>query len=48
MIGSLLYVTTSRPDVMQEFVHLAIFQEKPKETYVMEVNRIFIYLKVTT
>jgi hypothetical protein len=47
MIGSLLYVTTSRPDVMQAVGQVAIFQATPKETHVMEVKRIFRYLKGT-
>jgi hypothetical protein len=47
MIGSLLYVTTSRPDVMQEVGHVARFQETPKESHVLVVKRIFIYLKGT-
>jgi hypothetical protein len=48
MIGILLYVTTSRPDVMQAVGHVARFQATPKETHVMEVKRIFRYLKGTT
>jgi hypothetical protein len=48
MIGSLLYVTTSRPDVMQAVGKVAIFQAAPKETHVLIVKRIFIYFKVTT
>jgi hypothetical protein len=47
MIGSLLYVTTSRLDVMQAVGQVAIFQATPKETHVMEVKRIFRYLKAT-
>jgi hypothetical protein len=47
MIGSLLYVTTSRPDVMQEVGHVALFQEAPKESHVLTVKRIFRYLKGT-
>jgi hypothetical protein len=47
MIGSLLYVTTSRPDVMQAVGQVVIFQATPKETHVMEVKRIFRYLKET-
>jgi hypothetical protein len=41
MIGSLLYVTTSRLDVMQAVGQVARFQATPKETHVMEVKRIF-------
>jgi hypothetical protein len=47
MIGILLYVTTSRPDVMQTVGQLAQFQETPKESHVLAVNRIFKYLKGT-
>jgi hypothetical protein len=35
MIESLLYVTTSRPDVMQAIGHVAIFQGAPKESHVL-------------
>jgi hypothetical protein len=48
MIGSLLYVTTSRPDVMKEVGQVAIFQATSKETHVLAIKRIFIYLKGTT
>jgi hypothetical protein len=47
MIGSLLYVTTSRPNVMQEFGQVARFQSAPKESHVLAVKRIFRYLKGT-
>jgi hypothetical protein len=47
MIGSLLYVTTSRPDVMQEVGHVAQFQTAPEESHVLAVKRIFRYLKGT-
>jgi hypothetical protein len=47
MIGILLYVTTSRPDVMQVVGQVARFQEAPKESHVLAVKRIFIYLKGT-
>jgi hypothetical protein len=45
MIGSLLYVTTSRPDVMQAVGQVARFQAAPKESHVLAVKRIFRYLK---
>jgi hypothetical protein len=45
MIGSLLYVTVSRPAVMQEVGQVARFQVAPKESNVMEIKRILIYLK---
>ena len=47
MISSLLYVTTSRLDVMQVVGQVAQFQETPKESHVLEVKRIFRYLKGT-
>jgi hypothetical protein len=47
MIGSLLYVTTSKLDVMQEVGQVARFQEAPKESHVLTVKRIFRYLKGT-
>jgi hypothetical protein len=47
MIGSLLYVTTSRPYVMQAVGQVARFQAAPKESHVLAVKRIFRYLKGT-
>ena len=47
MIGSLLYVTTSRPDVMQAVRLVARFQANLKEAYVLAIKRIFRYLKGT-
>ena len=47
MIGSLLYVTASRPDVMQAVGQVARFQASPKESHVLAVKRIFRYLKGT-
>jgi hypothetical protein len=47
MIGSLLYVTTSIPYVMQEVGHVARFQATPKESHVLAVKRIFRYLNGT-
>ena len=47
MIGSLLYVTTSRPDVMQAVGKVARFQATPKESHVLAMKRIFRYLKGT-
>jgi hypothetical protein len=41
MIGSLLYVTTSRPDVMQPVGQVVRFQAAPKESHVLAVKRIF-------
>jgi hypothetical protein len=47
MIGTLLYVTTSRPYVMHAVEQVARFQEAPKESHVLVVKRIFRYLKGT-
>jgi hypothetical protein len=38
MIWSILYVTTSRPYIMQEVGLIGRFQEAPKETHVLEVK----------
>eukprot|EP00253_Pinus_taeda_P026093 PITA_26093 len=48
MIGNLLYVTSSRPDVMRAVGQVAHFQAAPKESHVVAVKRIFRYLKGTT
>jgi hypothetical protein len=47
MIGNLLYVTTSRLDVMREVGQVARFQASPKESHVLVMKRIFGYLKGT-
>jgi hypothetical protein len=48
MISSLLYVTSSRPYVMQAIGQVSIFQAISKETHVIAVKGIFRYLKGTT
>jgi hypothetical protein len=48
MIDNLLYVTTSRLDVMYAVGQVEIFQASPKETHVLVVKRIFKYIKGTT
>ena len=47
MIGSLLYLTTSRPDIMFSVCLCARFQANPKESHLSAVNRILRYLKHT-
>ena len=47
MIGSLLYVIATRPDIMQVVGLVARFQDFPMETHVVAVKRIFRYLKGT-
>ena len=47
MIGSLLYLTASRPDIMFSTCLCARFQANPKESHLIAVKRIFRYLKGT-
>jgi hypothetical protein len=47
MIGILLYVTTSRPNVMQAVGQVEQFQATPKESHVLAATKIFRYLKGT-
>ncbi|GJW13228.1 retrovirus-related pol polyprotein from transposon TNT 1-94 [Tanacetum coccineum] len=48
MIGSLLYLTASRPDIMFSVCLCARFQEAPKTSHLEAVKRIFRYIKGTT
>ncbi|GKD50233.1 hypothetical protein Tco_1279209 [Tanacetum coccineum] len=48
MIGSLLYLTASMPDIMFSVCLCARFQENPKTTHLEAVKRIFRYIKGTT
>ncbi|XP_050883683.1 secreted RxLR effector protein 161-like [Lathyrus oleraceus] len=48
MIGSLLYLTTSCPDIMFSVCLCARFQANPKESHLIVVKRIMKYLKGTT
>ncbi|GJV74837.1 putative ribonuclease H-like domain-containing protein [Tanacetum coccineum] len=45
MIGSLLYLTASRPDIMFAVCACARFQVTPKASHLYAVKRIFRYLK---
>nr|KAJ0204922.1 hypothetical protein LSAT_V11C500296580 [Lactuca sativa] len=47
MIGSLLYLTASRPNIMFGTILCARFQANPKESHLIAVKRIFRYLKGT-
>nr|GEX58770.1 uncharacterized mitochondrial protein AtMg00810-like [Tanacetum cinerariifolium] len=47
MIGSLLYLTASRPDIMFSVCLCARFQEDPKTSHLEAVKRIFLYIKGT-
>jgi hypothetical protein len=47
MIGGLLYLTQTRPNIMNFVCIVARFQADPKESHVVAVKRIFKYLKGT-
>nr|GEX46173.1 retrovirus-related Pol polyprotein from transposon TNT 1-94 [Tanacetum cinerariifolium] len=47
MIGSLMYVTSSRPDIMFATCMCARYQANPNEHHVSAVKKIFRYLKWT-
>ncbi|KAJ9557530.1 hypothetical protein OSB04_012144 [Centaurea solstitialis] len=47
IIGSLLYLTASRPDIMFSTCFCAGFQANPMESHMMAVKRILRYLKGT-
>ncbi|GKA76264.1 retrovirus-related pol polyprotein from transposon TNT 1-94 [Tanacetum coccineum] len=46
-IGSLMYLTSSRPDLVQAVCYCARYQARPTEKHLNEVKRIFKYLKGT-
>ena len=45
MIGSLLYLTASRSDIIFSVCMCARYQSNPKESHLNAVKRIFRYLK---
>ncbi|KAK9073828.1 hypothetical protein SSX86_006422 [Deinandra increscens subsp. villosa] len=45
MIGSLMYLTASRPDIMFAVCLCARYQAAPKASHMLAVKRIFAYLK---
>ncbi|XP_023732572.1 uncharacterized mitochondrial protein AtMg00810-like [Lactuca sativa] len=47
MIGSLLYLTASRPDIMFSVCNCASYQSNPREPHLTVVKNIFHYLKRT-
>ena len=47
MIGSLLYLCASRPDIMLSVCMCARFQANPKECHLVAVKRILRYLVLT-
>ncbi|GKD15214.1 retrovirus-related pol polyprotein from transposon TNT 1-94 [Tanacetum coccineum] len=46
-IGSLMYLTSSRPDLVQAVCYCARYQVRPTQKHLKEVKRIFKYLKGT-
>jgi len=48
IIGSLLYLTASRPDILFNVCLCARFQSDPRESHLTVVKRIFRFLKGTT
>ncbi|GKA66988.1 retrovirus-related pol polyprotein from transposon TNT 1-94 [Tanacetum coccineum] len=46
-IGSLVYLTSSRPDLVQAICYCARYQARPTQKHLKEVKRIFKYLKGT-
>nr|GEU40902.1 hypothetical protein [Tanacetum cinerariifolium] len=47
MIGALMYLTSSRPDIVHATCLCARYQAKPTEKHLREVKRIFCYLRGT-
>ena len=47
LIGALINITASRPDIMQTVGMVARFQSTTKESHLMDVKRILRYLKGT-
>ncbi|GJT56427.1 retrovirus-related pol polyprotein from transposon TNT 1-94 [Tanacetum coccineum] len=45
MIGALMYLTSSRPDIVHATCFCARYQAKPTEKHLKEVKRIFRYLR---
>nr|GFA12130.1 retrovirus-related Pol polyprotein from transposon TNT 1-94 [Tanacetum cinerariifolium] len=47
MVGALMYLTASRPDIVHATCYCARYQAKPTEKHLTVVKRIFRYLKYT-
>nr|GEX97491.1 hypothetical protein [Tanacetum cinerariifolium] len=47
MVGALMYLTASRPDINHAICYCARYQAKPNEKHLIAVKRIFRYLKDT-
>lgn len=48
MTGSLLYLTVSRPDILFSVYVCSRFQSNPRESHLIDVKKIFRYMKCTT
>ncbi|GKF28968.1 hypothetical protein Tco_0095310, partial [Tanacetum coccineum] len=48
MVGALMYLTTSRPDIVHATCYCARYQAKPTKKHLIAVKRIFRYLKDST
>ena len=48
MIGNLLYLTASRPDISYSVGVCARYQANPKESHMIALKRIIKYVKSTT
>ncbi|GJT09706.1 retrovirus-related pol polyprotein from transposon TNT 1-94 [Tanacetum coccineum] len=47
MVGALMYLTASRPDIIHAICYRARYQARPTKKHLREVKRIFRYLKNT-
>nr|GEZ22791.1 hypothetical protein [Tanacetum cinerariifolium] len=47
MVGALMYLTATRPDIVHATCYCACYQVKPTEKHLIAVKRIFRYLKDT-
>ncbi|GJY74214.1 retrovirus-related pol polyprotein from transposon TNT 1-94 [Tanacetum coccineum] len=47
MVGALMYLTASRPDIVHATYYCVCYQARPTEKHLKEVKRIFRYLKNT-
>ncbi|GJT28254.1 retrovirus-related pol polyprotein from transposon TNT 1-94 [Tanacetum coccineum] len=47
MVGALMYLTASRPDIVHATCYCARYQARPTEKHLIAVKRIFRYLKNT-
>ncbi|GJT45497.1 hypothetical protein Tco_0954212 [Tanacetum coccineum] len=47
MVGALMYLTTSRPNIVHATCYYAYYQARPTEKHLKDVKRIFRYLKNT-